>query len=300
MLLNALVKPEVLRDLLLGVSAFCLLAYGARAAEKPAIPAAELVRKTVHNELSAGKDSHNFMFRSRKETLDGSQTRLCVQTREAMAGMLVALNDKPLTLEQKQAEEGRLRYLLNNPEELRRKQRQEKDDAERITRIVRALPDAFVYEYEGTEAAGSGLGQAGDELVRLKFRPNPKYDPPSRVEQVLTGMAGYLLIDSHRERIAKIDGSLFKDVSFGWGFFGHLDHGGQFQVDQGEVADNGWEITRMKLSFTGRILLFKNISIKKTETYTDFQPVPTNLTFAQGVELLEKQQAEEERNKGGR
>ena len=298
---TSLLHSELLRGLAIWTIASCLLLPVILGAEKPAIPARELVRRTVENELRAGNDSRSYMFRARKETSDGSQTRVYVQTREATAGMLIALNDKPLTLEQKQAEESRLRYLLQNPAELRRKQRQEKDDADRISRIVRALPDAFVYEYDGTEAASSELGKPGEERLRLKFRPNPKYDPPSRVEQVLTGMAGYLLIDRSRERIAKIDGTLFKDVSFGWGFFGHLDRGGQFQVEQSEVAENGWEITRMKLSFTGRILLFKNISIKKTETYSHFQTVPANLTFAQGVELLEKQQADEDhRQNGGR
>ena len=278
-----------------------LLASALLGAEKPAMPVAELVRKTVDNELRAGNNSTRFMFRARRETSEGSQTRLYVQTREATAGMLVALDDKPLTPAQRQAEEGRLQYLLRSPEEVRRKQRQERDDADRISRIVRALPNAFVYEPDGTEGATPGVGRPGDELVRLKFRPNPKYDPPTRVEQVLTGMSGYLLIDRARERIAKMDGTLFKDVSFGWGFFGHLDRGGRFQVEQGEVGDNDWEITRMGLSFTGKILLFKNITIRKNETYSDFQPVPENLTFAQGVELMEKQGAREEsKSNGGR
>ena len=169
-----------------------------------------------------------------------------------------------------------------------------------MTRMLRALPDAFIYEYDGLEQSRPGVGSSGDELVRLKFHSDPKYDPPTRVEQVLTGMAGYLLIDANRQRIAKIDGTLVKDVGFGWGIFGHLDRGGQFQVEQGEVGGSGWEITRMNLSFTGKILLFKSLSIKKTEVYSEFQPVPANLTFAQGVELLHKESTREDgKNNGG-
>jgi len=56
-------------------------------------------------------------------------------------------------------------------------------------------------------------------LVRLKFRPNPKYSPPSHVEQILTGLEGYLLIDADQHRIAKIDGTLGKEVGFGWEFW---------------------------------------------------------------------------------
>ena len=88
------------------------------------------------------------------------------------------------------------------------------------------MPSAFIYEYAGIETGQPGIGKPGDELVRLTFRPNLKYDPPTRIEQVLTGMRGYVLIDANRNRLAKIDGVLYKDVSFGWGILGHLDRGG--------------------------------------------------------------------------
>jgi hypothetical protein len=47
----------------------------------------------------------------------------------------------------------------------------------------------------------------------------------------------------------------------------------------------------MSLDFTGRVLLFKSLKIKSNEIYSDFRPAP-DLSFAQGVELLKKQQAE--------
>jgi len=47
----------------------------------------------------------------------------------------------------------------------------------------------------------------------------------------------------------------------------------------------------MDLAFTGKILLLKSIDIKSTEIYGDFHPVPPDLTFAQGIELLKQQQA---------
>jgi hypothetical protein len=52
----------------------------------------------------------------------------------------------------------------------------------------------------------------------------------------------------------------------------------------------------MSLRFTGRILLFKSINIISDEVLSDFRRVPPNLTFAQGVELLEAEQAKLARN----
>jgi hypothetical protein len=261
-----------------------------QAVPSPSVSSQELVRKAVANELKTSDDEQDYIFQSRKQTPNGSQTRLYVQTKDAMAGVTVAFNDKPLTPEQRAAEDARNQRLISDPDALKRKQKQEKEDSDRVNRIVKALPDAFLYEPAGTTVGTAGVGKPGDELVQLKFRPNPDYAPPSRIEQVLTGMQGVLLIDANQLRIAQIDGTLFKDVGFGWGILGHLDHGGHFLVEQGSVCENGWAITHMSLSFTGRILLFKSLNIKSDEVYSEFRPVPADLTFAQGVELLKKHQ----------
>jgi len=272
----------------------------------------ELVRAAVTNEVAAANDNTaKHMFRSRKQNPQGSQTRLYVETRDAMAGMTVAYNDQPLSPEQMKGEEARLAEFVSNPDQLKHKHSQEQENAERTLRIVKALPEAFVYEFdkENKEAADlghadldqAGLDQAGPDkagveknrarLVRLNFHPNPDYHPPSHVEDVLTGMQGFVLIDSATNRIARIDGTLFKEVSFGWGILGHLDKGGHFLVEQRGVADGSWQISRMSLTFTGKILLFKSIAIKSDEVFTDFRRVPATTTFVQGVEMLKAEEA---------
>jgi hypothetical protein len=262
----------------------------------PLTPAA-LVRKTVEHEATASQSSSvNHMFVSRKQTAHGSQTRLYVETAQAMAGMTIAYDDKPLSADQQKSEQDRLESLIHDPAELERKRAKEKDDAERVRRIVRAMPDAFLFENDGTEPGRPGLGKPGEPLVRLKFRPNPKYEPPTRVEEILTGMEGVLLIDPKQFRIARIHGTLFREVGFGWGILGHLDKGGRFFVEQQDLGDGTWDASRMTLRFTGKILLFKHLDIQSDEVYRDYRQVPSNLTFAQGVEMLKKQEPTEARN----
>jgi hypothetical protein len=258
----------------------------------------ELVRATVANEVAANNSSAKHMFRDRKQTPQGSQTRLYVETREAIAGITVAYNDKPLAPQDVQGEEGRLAGLAGNAEQLRRKHAQEQENAERTTRIMKALPDAFLYRYDGEETEAADAGDPGRRLVRLKFRPNPAYQPPTHSEQVLVGMDGLLVIDPVAHRIVKIDGALFKEVSFGWGILGHLDKGGHFLVEQRDVGKGCWEVSRMSLSFTGKILLFKSLSMKSDEVFTDFRPVPDDTTFAQGVEILKAEEVKLAQNRG--
>src|SRR5215472_2033151 len=257
-----------------------------------ALPPPQLVRRAVQNEMDANSEPHvRFMFMDRKKTAHLSETRLVVETREATAGMTVAHDDRPLTPQELAGEEARLENYIRNPEELNKKRKQEKEDAERI---LRALPDAFLYEPDGTERGSDTVGRAGDELVRLKFRPDPSYVPPTRVEQVLTGMSGHLLIDAQEDRVAEIDGTLQKEVGFGWEILGHLDRGGRFLVQQADVSNHHWEVTRMELSFTGKILFFKKLNIRSSDLFSDFHEVSSTLTFAQGVALLKRKIAQEQ------
>jgi hypothetical protein len=267
----------------------------AQNANLPNLSARELVRLAVANEVAAANDnSVKHFFRSRKQTPKGSQTRLYVETNESIAAMLIASNDRPLTPQERQGEISHLTWLIENPDQLRKKKAREKQDADQTLRILKALPDAFLYQYDGTEPSSPGIGRQGTELIRLKFTPDSSYSPPTHVEQALTGMRGQLLIDSASRRIAEIDGTLFKDVTFGWGIFGRLNKGGRFVVHQADVGDGTWNITEMRLNITGTILLVKPLSMVSDEVFSDFRRVPDNLTFAQGVNLLE-----EERNKLG-
>jgi hypothetical protein len=266
-----------------------MTALPAQESPTPTMPAGELVRLAVTNEVAAANHPDVLhMFRSRRHTAKGWQTRLYVETNDALAATLIAINDQPLTPEQQQGETNHLAWLRANPDQLRKKHTREKEDEERTLRIVKALPDAFQYEYAGTENGEPGMGKAGDPLVKLTFKPNPAYSPPSRVEQVLAGMQGTLLIDSKAKRLAEIDGVLFREVSFGWGIIGHLDKGGHFLVRQADLGlvDGEWGITEISLNVTGKILLFKGLNVVSDEVLSDFRRMPGNLTFAQGVEML--------------
>ena len=287
-------SQNILRIAIAFVPAVLLAAPGS---DVVSLTPAALVRKTVEHEATASQSSLvNHTFVSRKQTAHGSQTRLYIETIQATAGMTIASDDKPLSADQRRAELERLENLIHDPAELEKKRAKEKDDAERVRRIVRAMPDAFLFDDDGTEPGRPGLGKPGDPLVRLKFRPNPKYEPPTRVEEILTGMEGVLLIDPKQLRIARIDGTLFKEVGFGWGILGHLDKGGRFFVEQQDLGDGTWDASRMTLRFTGRILLFKHLDIQSDEVYRDYRAVPSNLTFAQGVEMLKKQNRTEANN----
>lgn len=268
---------------------WCALLCGIAAAQQtpavPQVPAQELVRRAIANEEKASKEHVRLLYRLRTETPKaGATTKELVETNDGVVARLIAVNDKPPSADDRKRDDDRLEQLAKDPQARTAKQKKQKEDEERTTRMVKALPDAFVYDYDGFEP-----DKDGQQLVRLKFKPNPKYDPPARELQVYQGMQGTMLIDARDERLVKIQAKLFRGVNFGWGILGHLDPGGQFEVEQSRVNGERWEVTEMRLRFTGKVLFFKNLNINEHETAFDYRRAPDNLTFLQGVEFLKKQ-----------
>lgn len=250
----------------------------------PNIPANELVRRTVNNELKASQvENTSYMYKNRRQTPSGSKTKLMVETKDGTIAYLIAVNDRPLTPDEKTAEQQRIQGLLSDPAEQERKKKEQRQDNDRVVKLFRELPNAFNYEYVGTVP-----GNNGHEWVKMKFTPNPNFDPPSRETSVFKAMNGEMIVDPTAERLVKIEATLFKDMTFGWGLLGHLDQGGHFIVQQSNIGDSRWEPTYMNIQFTGKALLFKTITLKQIETASDFIRVPDNMTAAQGVDMLKK------------
>jgi hypothetical protein len=119
--------------------AILALTLGNVAQGPPAATPSELIRRAVENEVKSNNQGPKYMCRERKETPSGSQIKLMVETRDAMVGMVVANNDQPLTQEQRRDEYGRIERFVNEPAELERKRRQEKEAAERVNLILKAF-----------------------------------------------------------------------------------------------------------------------------------------------------------------
>ena len=253
----------------------------------------DLIRRVAANELAADSGVH-FMYRDTKQKDNGdSVTKEMIDTPDGVLGRVIAINGKPLTPAQRAKEDKRLNHLLNDPTALAQKRKEQQEDEKRIRTMVGALPDAFDYQYAGTQPGPHG------EWVLLKFTPNPHYDPPTREQQVYTGMNGDMVVDPVAERLVKIDGTLFREVSFGWGILGRLDKGGRFVVEQSDVGNGHWEPTRMVLHFTGKMLLFKSLKIQSIETTSDYRRVPNTLTVAQAMDMLRKADGLAENSNGG-
>jgi hypothetical protein len=237
-------------------------------------PAAnDLLRQAVANEKLASREDY-YAWMDRLQKPRGSVTKLMVSTPQGILGRIVSYNDRALTPDERQQDDSRIDRLLD-PEMMREKARKQHDDQQHIERVLYALADAFQCQYADVH---------DDHNLRLECSPNPNFSAPNYESQVLGGMKSVILIDRADKRISRIEGTLFKEVTFGWGFLGRLNHG-SIEITQSKVAGKHWAITAMQLTFEGRVIVLKPLKIEETETAWDYRPVP-GMTVALALEYL--------------
>lgn len=259
------------------VATIALLGSTTRAQSAPGnlqLSANELARRVVTNELKFQDEDHvQWAYRQEKAESGKKQVSRIIETKDGDLSRLLSINDQPLAAEQLQKENQRIQELVRNRAEQRKLRRTQNTDKESGKRLFKMLPDAFVFNYAGREG----------DLIKLSFRPNLNFKPPSLDARVFHGMEGELWVEGKQERLAAINGHLMEDVQFGGGLLGHLDKGGHFEVRQVEVAAGHWEMAVMAVDMRGKALLFKTINVQQTETRSDFQRVPDDLTLTQAA-----------------
>ncbi|HZV59401.1 MAG TPA: hypothetical protein VFF42_03620 [Candidatus Eremiobacteraceae bacterium] len=237
----------------------------------------QLVRDIIRHELDMqAKDQALWCFRKMEEK-SGKPQQLFVacQSKGGEIDRLIAVNGHPLDEKQQRAEDLRVQMLVKNPAQLRKQTQQEHQDAQQAERLLRMIPEAFVFTNES----------ADDRLLKLKFKPNSKFRPSGYEAQVFHHMEGTLTLNTKQRRLAEIDGRLMDTVKFGGGLLGHLDKGGTFLVKQEEVAPQVWEVTTMDVKMDGKALFFKTIAVREKEINSDFRLVPQGTTIQQAAAL---------------
>ena len=253
------------------------------AAQSPAISANDLARRVLENEVRAeDQDKSHWMFRIETRKPDsGSEVDEVIQTPKAELQLPLLINGHPPARTEQEKAESRIQQLVNNPASAQKSRKEKSDDYSRSRRMLKILPDAFIYTY------GSRQG----DLVQLNFKPNPRFRSHSFEEEVFHAMDGSLWVDEKQNRLAEISGHLTNGVKFLGGLLGHLDKGGSFEVKQEPVAPGYWELTVLDVHMTGRALFFKTIGEQQQFSRSEFKRVPDDLTLTQADQMLKKEVA---------
>jgi len=241
-----------------------------------ALPAKELIKAVVANELRDREQQRKWMYLIDKREAGRSFTAEQVETRNGPLYRVLARDGMPLTPAQRQEDDTRVRRLLTDPSQQAKLKQQYEEDEQKLERLMRVMPDAFLYEYEGVEG----------KLVKLKFRPDPGYKPPNYEARVVHSLGGTVLVDAQQQRLVKLSGQLINRVEFGYGLFGHIDDRGRFEIARAQVGPSQWKTSLLNIQLSGRIILFKTINKQQYEVRSNFREVPGNLSLADADKLL--------------
>lgn len=268
----------------------CGACLGSLSAAQSAAPLPPLVERALAAELSAAQDdAHPMRYQLRKSSARLTTTKDMIESGEGQVALLVAVNDRPLSDADQRKESARLDELLADPSKQHRKKQQQADDTARALKVLRALPEAFVYQEAGTVSAGSVTAQ------RFVFNPKRGYSAPDLETHVLTAMDGEIWIDPVHGRVLRLQAKLHQDVDFGWGVLGRLYKGGWITIDQADVNDGAWRIVKFQMSMSARILL-RTRSFGTVEEESHFSRVPQGMDYRQAIAMLRAGRGDEHPN----
>ena len=239
-----------------------------------------LVRRALANELHAIEDQdHPMRFTLLKSSPRLSTVKKIIETSNGAVARLISVNGEPLSPAAEQKEQARLTGLLNDPSLQTSRKQREDNDVSRALKVLRALPNAFLYQY-------AGPGESSDGPVeKFTFKPNPAFNPADMELHVLTAMSGQLWINPFAERAVHLEGRLEHGVDFGWGILGHLNKGGWITIDQANVAGDQWRTVRLQLKMSGRVLFFSK-NYDTLEEQSHYQRVPNGLDYREAIKML--------------
>ena len=239
------------------------------------LTAGELIRAVVANELRDREQLRKWICMIEKRSGKQTLTQVQVETKDGPLYRLLAIDGTVLNPIQRQQDDARIGKLMKDPRPLLKLKQAQYEDEIKLQKLMSLMPQAFVYDYDGVD----------ENLLRIKFRPDPGYSPPTYEARVIHSLAGTILIDMERKRLAKVAGHLINRVEFGYGLLGRIDSG-TLELERVEVGPQLWKTAFINIHFSGRVAIFKTINKDQYERRSDFRTVSSDLSLSDAKDLL--------------
>ena len=131
--------------------------------------------------------------------------------------------------------------------------------------LIDATRTAFIYTFAGQEL------RDGRTLLKFHIEPNPDFKPQNRDAGFLTKVEGYVWIDEATSQLARVEGRIIDDISFGI-FLGKIYKGSHFMQERFPDPSGVWLPSVSQYDFDGR-KFFSSVSIHEKTYYKDYRRV---------------------------
>jgi hypothetical protein len=242
-------------------------------------PAQQLVRDVMYNELRDRQCDSFWEYRSIRVSGSQDVIREQVETSQGPIFRILEDHNHPLDAEQREKEEQRLQDLITHPGAMTSIEQDHLKDEARMERVIKMLPDAFIYEYDGP---------AEGDRVRLNYHPNPAYTPANYEGRIIHALSGTLVVNQRQKRMVGMKGTMLYRVDFGYGLLGYIDKGGIFEVQREQVSETRWKTSLVDVHIQGRVFLLHTVAKEQREERSNFRPVPHDISLAAAKQRLDQ------------
>ena len=213
----------------------------------------------------------------------GDQVRDVIESRDGTVARTIQRDGKALTDEQDQAERQRLAELLASPSLYAKQVKGNESEKKMADRLVPLLPDAGLFSYTPGQPQ-TGANSSGLQVV-IDYKPNPQFVPPTMEAEALTGLEGRVWIDAKSHYAVRLEGTISRQVNFGWGMLAHIYPGGKLALIQIEPNSNRWIFTDFAMHLTVRALMVKTLNVDSHVQASDFKTI-SPMDYKSAIHLL--------------
>lgn len=247
------------------------------AGQQTALSADDIVRKSVVATDRSWNAAPNWAFTERDVDIKGNEKRMktweVVMLYGSPYNKLIAVDNKPLSSEERAKEEEKFRHEVESRKKespSARSKRIEKYQQERTQdhALMREMADAFNYKMVGETSIRNRPAYV------LDATPKPGYQPKLRDARVLTGMKGKMYVDKATFQWAKVEAEVIKPVSF-YGFLAKVEPGTRFVLEQAPVKGSLWMPLHFVQVVDAKALGIIDKDSNHEESYSNYHPNPT-------------------------
>jgi hypothetical protein len=267
------------------VLAVAIVAAGSRAqtvATAP-LPDRDSFIATVKAKLRSDRALQaQYTFVERREEIDvsklGKVKKGAVKTYEVYPSLvpgntykrLIAVDGVPISHEELERNDAKHRSDvlrdLNAPPEQRAKR--ERENAKLAREEHEAIEEAFaLYDIQlvGRELV------SGYPTIVATLEPRRNSKPRTEDGEVMKKFRVRAWVHEQDAQVVKLNAEAIEDLTFGWGLIGRLRKGATFTFERTKVNGEVWLPIRMRVTGSGRALVFRGFSIDSRTEWSDYR-----------------------------
>lgn len=246
----------------------------------------EIVRRSVDaiKEDWAEAPKYSYVERdveSKKSSPAMSKTYRVLMIDGSPYNLVTAINDQPLSSEEKAAEQRKLQREIEkrhneSDRERRRRVAKYQKEREHDHEMLQEMVTAFNFRLGGEAQVD------GRKCWVLDAVPKAGYEPENHEGRVLKGMKGKLWVDEATNQWVKVHAEVVKPVNF-YGFLAKVGPGTEFDLEQEPVANGLWMPKTFHVQVRASALGFLSENSNENDTYRDYQPMPQTSALLQST-----------------